>query len=583
MLAPMRAGVVCLAALLCVCGCMNNEEWDRWVSSVRKNHGEQPEADPRAEPTSKALIGTIGQLITIDGAQLLQVRGFGLVMDLVDTGGKDGPDEVKRYLQKEIRRHTEIGMPGLNPEQIFSNQDASMVEVTGLIPAAAQKGDRFDVVVRSLGSQTRSLVGGRLVLCDLKLYAETPSGVIEGKLRATAEGPVFVGPFDREGLATSKVDLKTGFVLGGGVVSEPRKIILALNDPRYSTAQQIVTRLNGRYATVDPIAKAGGPGSIELTIPEEYRDRKRLFLERVGHTTLNANPALLAKRAKDLAAEIQEDDPDFNAIGLAWEAIGKAEVLPVIRDLYENTNSDIAYFAGRTGLRLGDNKGMEVVATQANNPGSKLRDQAIEDLGYAVNMHAAGEYLRKLLDDQDYQIRISAYKALRRRIHPAIRSHILDKDNMILDVVETEGPFMIYVQRLGEPRVALFGSQMRSQPPAIFPDPTRNDGRRLMTVITAQKGDTSLTVIYKNKRTGAQSPSLAASLDVSKLLIFLGDSFRRGDDDEIEGLAVPYSEVVEILQAFCKARTIPAKLVIEEQVPGESASPDDREREESEY
>jgi hypothetical protein len=580
MLAPLRAGVFTLAAMLCVCGCMNNEEWDRWAS---KERGEQPEAEPRSDSSSKAISGTIGPLVTIDGLQLLQVRGYGLVMDLVDTGGKDGPDVVKKYLLKEIRRHTEIGMPGLNPDQIFNNLDASMVEVTGLIPAAARKGEKFDVVVRALGSQAKSLVGGRLVLCDLKLYAETPTGVIEGKLRAMASGPVFVSPFDREGFATSKVDLRTGFVFGGGVVTEPRKIILALNDPRYSTAQQIVTRLNGQYSTVDPIAKASGPGSIELSIPEEYRDRKRLYLERVVHTTLNANPALLEKRAKDLAREISEDDPDFNAIGLAWEAIGKNDVLPVIRELYENPDLNIAYYAGRTGMRLGDNKGMEVVAKAANDPGSKLREEAIEDLGYAVNMHGAGEHLRKLLDDENYLIRISAYRGLRRRIHPAIKSHVLDKDNMILDVVESKGPFMVYVQRLNEPRIALFGSQMRVEPPAIFPDPTRDDKRRLLTVITAQKDDKSLTVIYKNKRTKRQSPSLEAPLDVSKLIQFLGDTFGRDNDDKVTGLAVPYSEVVEILQAFCKARTIPAKFVVEEQAPGDSSSPDDRERDESEY
>jgi len=575
-----------LILLLLICGllapaCATQEEWNRFWDQ-HKDKGQQPDAMPAPILNTTGLRGTVGQLVTIDGLRLTQVRGYGLVVGLVDSGGSDGPDIVKQYMVKEIRRHQEIGAPGFPAGEILGGRDAVMVAVTGLIPAGAKKGDRFDVVATALGSQAKSLVGGRLVLCDLKLYADTPQGILEGKTLATASGPVFVSPFDRAGRATSKVDLRTGTVLGGGVVMEPRKIRLVLNDPRYSTAQQIMNRINSRFAGVDPLADAKSPDSIDLEIPDEMRDRKTLFLERVLHTTISDSPSFLEKRAEDLGEEIVEPGAELESIGVAWEAIGKI-ILPHVRAHYADASQESSYFAGRTGMRLGDASGLKVVAEHALSPQSPFRLSAIHELGYAVKLHSAGECLRKLLDDHDDDIRIRAYLALRKHNHSAITTQVLDSDNLILDVVDSRGPFLVYVQRLGELRIALFGKQMRCIPPAIFPG-ERNDGRALRTLITAAQGDSHLTVIYTNKQNGAQSPPLVAPLVVSDLVRFLADRFDMNDHRDPTGLALPYSEVVDILYACCKTGPIAAGFITEEMEASAKTDEDgQRQRQESEY
>jgi flagellar P-ring protein FlgI len=571
--------LIALSLFVIAGGCATQEEWDRFWAGFQ-DKGEQPSANPPLASNSRAVQGTVGEYVTIDGLRMNHVRGFGLVVDLIDTGGVDGPERVKDYITKEVRRSQEIGAPGETVDEILKGRDSAMVNVTGQIPAGAKKGDRFDLVVEKMGSQTRSLVGGRLVLCELKLFADTPSGVIEGKPLALGSGPVFVSPFDRAGLATSKVDLKLGFVLGGGVVKEPRKIRLVLNDPRYSIAQQIVSRLNGRYAKADPIADAKGASTIELTIPPEFQDRKRVFLERVMHTTLNEHPATLERRAKELSDEIMIEGAEYESIGLAWEAIGKV-ALPIVREHYLSPKPEIAYFSGRTGLRLEDNNSVAVVGKCARDPNSAYRLQAIDELGYATVLHGAGEQLRKLLDDPDEDIRIRAYLALRRRPHPAIESKVMDRDNFVLDIVDSKGPFLIYVQRLVEPRIAMFGTQMKCHPPAVFPG-ERNDGRRLLTQISAMRDDDHLTVIYRNKRSGINSPRLEAPLLVRDLVKFLGDRFETDDNGRPTGLAVPYSEVIDIFYAFCKSETIPGQLVVEEATAREEGA-DSKEREESEY
>lgn len=577
-----RLLAVSAVLLMVVAAACTKEEWRRLMDM--KGKGSQPEPTSQPAPANIAVQGTIGQLVTIDGLRLTQVRGFGLVVDLVDSGGSDGPEIVKNYLIKEMRRHQDPSDPGASSKDILESKDTAMVEVTGFIPAVAKKGERFDVILRALGTQTKSLVGGRLVLCTLKLYAETPKGVIEGAALATASGPVFVSPLDLEGKSVKNVDLREGLVMGGGMAKEDRRVRLVLNDPRYSVAQQIVARINGRYSTSDPIAVGQSPSFVDLHIPDKFRDRKRLFLERVLFTTLVANEGYLEQKTRELAEAIAGSDAEYESIGLAWEAIGQT-CLSVVRELYNHPTPEVCYYAGRTGMRLGDQRGMEVVARFAKDSSSSLRDQAIDELGMAEDMYGAGEHLRKLLDDPSTGVRIRAYKALRRRPHRAIQSKVLYQDNLILDVVESTGPHLVYVQRSMTPRIAVFGEQMSCRPPAMFPG-ERKDGRRIQTQLSAKEGDENLTLIFTNKRTDRHSPPLSVSTNVAKLIEFLGGTPLRNAEGEVQALGTPYSEIVDILATFCdeKTKTIPAAFIAEDLTGREEyKEAEERERKESEY
>ncbi len=548
-------------------GCMTDEEWRRFWRRDR-DKGSQPQPMPEAATRTVALRDAIGPLVTVDGLRLTQVRGYGLVVDLVDTGGADGPEIVKNYLIKEMRRRQQPSDAGTPSKEVLESKDTAMVEATGLMPAGAKEGDRFDVVIRALGTQTKSLVGGKLFLCDLKLYADSPSGVIEGKALAAASGPVFVSPFNRDGDPATNVDLRTGFVLGGGIVKDERRVRLVLNDPSYSVAQRIVARLNGRYAADEPVAVGQSPSYIDLKVPNKYGSRKRLFLEHVIHTTLNSNESFLKQRARDLADEITQPQAECESIGLAWEAIGPLG-LPTIRDLYVHPDPKVSYYAGRSGLRLSDRGGMEVVARHAKDPDSPFHNEAIDELGYAVDLYGAGECLRKLLDEDESGVRIRAYKALRHRVHPAIQSQVLYDDNLILDVVDSQGPHLIYVQRSLAPRIAVFGKQMRCQPPAIYPG-ERRDGRRIQSQITAKEGDDALTIMFFNKRGGRWSPPMSLPPSGADLIKFLGGTPVPTENGRVEGLGAAYSEIVDILSWFCESKTIPAKFIVEDLTGTES-------------
>lgn len=561
---------------LCVgSGCMTGAEWDRFL---RGAGSEQPESQPRMMSSSKAVRDTIAPLVTIQGLRSNQVRGFGLVVDLVDTGGRDGPEVVKKHLRKEMRRRDTGGSSSSYP--MLNSRDSTMVELTGYIPAGARKGDRFDVVVQAMGSDATSLVGGRLVLGELKVFASTPSGVLSGKTLAIAEGPVFVSPFDRVGRPTDKVDLRRGVVLGGGIVREPRRLRLILNEPSPSRASRIERRLNGRYGGGEPVVEGTTSGMLELKIPPEFDNRRRFFLDRAVRTTTNGDPAFLERRKNDLLAEWKEPEADGDAVGLAMEAIGPI-VVPDLRRLYDDASAEVSFFAARTGVRLTDREALTVMARIAGDADSPFRKQAIDTLGWAVKMYAAGEELRKLLSDSDNDIRIEAYKALRRRRHAAIQTKVLDQDGLILDVVDSFGPFLIYIQRERMPRIAVFGRSVACRPPAMFPG-DRDDGRRVVTQLSARPGDKALTFKYKNKRNNRISPSLSAPLEIVELIEFLGDAPRKTEDGERVGYAVCYSEIIDILSAFVRTKSLSAELVVEDLTGGLSTTPTN-EREESEF
>lgn len=569
---------VLMQSLLAGCA---EAEWTRFFDSF-KDKGEQPKAAPRDKVGTVSLQDTIGQLVTVEGLRLQRVRGYGLVVNLAGAGGTDAPKAVKDHLAAEMRRRQPIGAPGTPAQDWLESRDAAVVEVTGLIPSAAEKGTRFDVAVRSMGEQCKSLMGGRLVLCDLSLYSDTPGGVISGQTLATAAGPLFISPFGRGSEAATKVNPRIGVVLGGGTVVKPRKVRLVLNDPRYSDAVRIRNRINSVYGTLDSIADAKSPTMIELTVPPEHRLRKKLFLDYVGHTTLISSEGFLQQRTNELAAEIQQSDANYESIAVAWEAIGRS-TLPVVQSLYDNALAPARYYSGRTGLRMGDKAGMEVVATFAADESSVFRDQAIEELGHAVKMYAAGEHLRKLLDGNDMQTRIKAYRALRLHQHPSIRSTVLDEDNLMLDVVDCKGPPLIYAQRTLAPRLAIFGSDLACRPPAMYPNGADRDWEPRIQ-ISADRKSKGLTVIYKNRANSKTSPPMNAPARVADLVKFLGGKPTQDASGQFMGLAVPYCEILDVIVQMCDSGTIPAKLEVERATASDVLDYEKpREREESEY
>ena len=91
------------------------------------------------------------------------------------NGGSDCPSTIREYLLEHLTREFASPDPGerrpdFTPQQMIDSLDTAVVAVHGLVPAGAPRGTRFDLQVQAVGTQTRSLESGVLVLCELKRF-----------------------------------------------------------------------------------------------------------------------------------------------------------------------------------------------------------------------------------------------------------------------------------------------------------------------------------------------------------------------------------------------------------------------------
>lgn len=572
------AGLTSLLILLAtpiLAGCGDNGfDWSFNKKPEKKSDAPLTSPDPRAD--AGVFEGTVRQFAYVGGFRKLRVRGFGIVGALANTGGGDCPAEIRKYLEGEIRRRNSAMSIRIDPKSIFDNPQFAPVVVTAEIPAAATKGDRFDVVVRALGSQTTSLEGGRLYFCDLKMFQATPRGIIEGQALGHAAGPIYVSPFGREEAAATRSDPRFGRVLGGGVLKDDRRLRLILHSPSYPMAVRIRDRLRGRFGATEPnVADAVSPSTINLVIPREFRDRPQHFVDLVMHTQVVSEPARLTRRAAELVDQIVHPLAPYEDIALIWEAMGRT-IVPTIAPLYDHQLEAAAYYAARTGLRLGDDLALEVVGRHAADPKSPFREAAVRELGNARASHRAADRLFMLLSDADTQVRVLAYEALVRRGDPRIRSYVVWDDNFTLDVIECDGPPLVYARQSEEPRIAILAREGRLLTPLLY---THRDD---LVTLSAQPNDDCVWAVRKNPINKRLSDPIRTSLDIVALIRFLGGP-PIVNQGQVESLGLNYTVIVDVLDQLTRDQRLPAVMVLERpRVSEDLGRATTRERRESE-
>jgi hypothetical protein len=560
--------------LLTAAGCVSEQ------GRKKLDLGVSPMAGPLAD--SAGYRDTIGAYTYYEGLRPMRVRGYGLVVGLGLNGSRDCPrniyDQLVQSLYKRYAFSTPtVGVESVTPERMIDDLDTAVVMVQGDIPPGASKGTRFDVAVMALpGTQTKSLEGGRLFGMDLEMFrtvSETSS--IPGQRLAWAEGPVFQNPFSGGDAATQGSALD-GVVIGGGVALQDRRVRLVLIEPSYQRARQVQDRINAHFPGPQKTAEALSPSYVQIRIPEEFRDDAAHFLALVRALYLSADPQFQSIRAKALADEFGRPQAPFALISLALEGLGRA-ALPELDRLYASPKDHVGFFAAAAGLRLDDNLAADAMAAHAGDPKCEFRFHAIRALGEARTIAGTAMSLRGLLHDEDPRVQAAAYEALLARGDTSIDSRPVGEDNFSLDFVPTERSSFIYVKRTGARRIALFGRNPRLTPPLLYRAP---DGS---VTITAQNGDTALTLLRVAVPSGAVSPPITAPLDVASLIRLLGSTAGVDADGNATGLGLGYGSIARALYHLCEDGAASAKLILEQPNAAELFGPArDQERPESE-
>ena len=556
--APTRwlPGVLAVLCFVLVIGC------DGTGGGKSVDHKESSE--PRVVPPYEA--GTVAEYAQLVKGGDLYVQGYGIVVGLGKNGSKEIPSHLRAYLIKQLARHKlgshRHGTRGVPPERMLRDPDTAVVMVAGAIPPGAPKGGRFDLAVTALSqTTTRSLDGGHLMPLDLHLAAGR-AALPGGPTRplAGARGPIFVNPFVDPANRDEAVKLRQGRIANGGTIVRSRRIQLRLRHEDYAVCGLIQGRINARFSRRDRVANAVNSTDILITIPADYHDDYNHFLRLMMHVLVRVRPGESEPHARAIARAIMLPDAVHEELALVWEAIGR-EVVPIVRPLYDSKNVQVAYYAARTGVRLGDDLAGDVLIRLATTPDSPLQIAAILELGRRAKVYRAVRPLEKLLQDPKEQVRIAAYRALARRgDSPAIRRISVGSGQFHVDMVESKREYVIYATQLHEPRIVLFGKKMTVNRPVFF----LSKGE--LVTISARENEKQLTVFRKIPRTGLTSGSAKLSPQVSALIQLLGSDppGTAVESKKITGLGLSYGQIVSVIGQLCKQRDIPAKFVLQE-------------------
>jgi hypothetical protein len=533
----------------------------------------------------EVLRGTIGSETTLRGIEPVLVSGFGIVVGLNGTGGNANLDpSLQATMERELARGGVTRAPdgrrldelGVSPAEFLRSKNVAVVIVEAAIAPAAPRGANFDVRVRALpNSEVTSLEGGTLWSTDLRIG---PATVFEGYKThkiAEARGQIFVNAFAEPGKSGDAVGRQIGRVIGGGVIVEPLRIQMVLDNDSHARARSILAAINtrfpeGRYDE-GPIATGRDGSSLAIRIPFEYRDSPDELIRLLQATRIDqSQPQEWACRYVD---ELKKQPELSEALTWCLRALGDMAVRSgCLHPLYEYPEIGPRLAALEVGAKLGDARVAPYLKELAISGPPALRAAAIDLMGGMVTNPQVGLALRQLLDAQELDIRVAAYEALSKRGDPLIQRRVVGVDpnrpRFYLDLVPAREP-LIYVTQQGEPRIVLFGGRvignetdpLRLQRPLLVSAWTN----RLM--LSAESPNTPIRLFFADDRFrggGEDGHPREVQLSSDKLvdLIYLM-AHQITPDDPSDGLNMSFSEVVGALYEIQKQHGIDANFATE--------------------
>jgi len=217
----------------------------------------------------------IKDVASLEGAASIPLVGYGLVVGLSKTGDRRQTLFSNQTLANMLERFgIQVGPAAMNVENVAG------VLVTAELPVYARPGARLDITASSIGD-ARSLQGGTLMATALR----GPNG----QVYALAQGALTLGGFGGGGSGNSVTvnHLTVGRVPAGGLVqlgtgatlNNTGTLALALRDPDFISATRLAKAVN--TALGDDVAAVVDPGTVTITVPEEYRKSIPTLMARI--------------------------------------------------------------------------------------------------------------------------------------------------------------------------------------------------------------------------------------------------------------------------------------------------------------
>jgi hypothetical protein len=440
-----------------------------WLGACAKKGQVVRAKEPIIRDMPDVLRGTIGAECTFRGVEPQLVSGFGIVVGLSGTGGGNLDPAVQATMERELARGG-VGLGGNNeqfrvsPAQFLRDPNVAVVIVEAAVPPGAPKGMKFDVRVRTLpNSGVTSLEGGTLWTTDLRIGPATVFTGYTTYLLAKASGGIFINPFAEPGKTGDDAVTRTvGRILNGGLVSDPLKLELVLDNESHARSRSIVAAINTRFpigpGDDGPTARGRDADSVAVRVPAAYRDRPAEFLKLLRHTRIDqALPQEFAIRY----VEALKQQPELSdALSWCLRALGKPAV-PFLASMYDYPEIAPRLAVLEAGAFLDDPKVVPYLQEMARSGPPGFRTPAIEMLGrLSIGNPRISLALRDLTSVAELDVRVAAYEALAARFDPSVTRTPVGEDpqhpRFFIDTVPATRP-LIYITQQGQPRIVIFG------------------------------------------------------------------------------------------------------------------------------
>ena len=187
--------------------------------------------------------------------------------------------------------------------------------------------------------------------------------------------------------------------------------------------------------------------------------------------------------------------------------------------------------------------------------------ETVRAVGLSANRRDAMPILEMALNDNDMQIRLEAYEML-----AGLNSHVISRRRVSngafsVDSVICSGPKTIYVYRQGTPKIVLFGSPLRCENNIFI------RSEKSSITINSTSSDERISVSRKHPDQSRMIGPLLSSSDLSVLIQTLGEMPDiKTTAAARPGLAVPYSEIIQILKTMTEQGAVLAQFVAGPQI-----------------
>jgi Flagellar P-ring protein len=521
-----------------------------------------------------ALQGTIAEYAGVAYDTPIIVRGWGIVAGLPNTGSGEMPPEIRQMMVDQMYKegvgYLSEGTGQYDPNTILSTRQIAAVFVQGEISPLALNGSHFDLYLTALpGTDTVSIANGLLWPADLRVHIEPGS---ESTAIAQGRGPVFCTPFDASGTRLRAPDaiVRTGEVLGGGVVTQAVPLMLELYNPSYRISAILERTINEHFANgPTPTAVAQSDALITLNVPPAYQDDPAYFVDLVMHLyPQQIVPGFSQSQAQVLIEALRDPEAPHDQIATALSELGRP-IISMLRAQYTSVNPDVSFYCIKAGALLGDQEATQMLGDYAEAQHGSFVQEAVKTLELSNDQISATLAFTKLILSQDQNLQLLGFSGLSAINSPSIYTQLI-AGSFTMNIIACNAPSIVYATSTQNQRIVIIGRIPSLVPGALYISPddvlTVNYSPPSATAPVGAAADETPVQLYFDDPLTHSVVQMHCAPQLPDIIAALGSApnpFSADYDPQAKYIALSYQRMVEMLYSLSQNHLINAQFVLE--------------------